>query len=131
LVVNKLSIKGATPMKTDRYGLGNLGVKREQLENDFPTITGTFDAEYDKTQWYDLFTGDTAKALHIAFEGDTIGSTSTKEKLDIVIPAIRVKKADANVGGPDVVSESVEWEAYYDGTNAPIQITIVSADETL
>src|SRR5690242_14429939 len=38
--VNGVTITGSTPMKVDRYGLGNGGLKAEPIENAIPTITG-------------------------------------------------------------------------------------------
>lgn len=130
-IVNSISVSGDTPMATERYGLGNQGVKAEQLQNDFSSVTGEFGAEYNKSQWYDLFTGDQYKPLHVVFEGEQIGTSGSKDTLDILIPAMRVKSAPPQVGGPDVVSQSVQWEAYDDTSNAPIQLTIISADDTL
>ncbi|MDR3032827.1 MAG: ATP-dependent helicase, partial [Kitasatospora sp.] len=39
--VTGITITGSTPMKVDRFGLGNAGVKGEPIENAIPTITGT------------------------------------------------------------------------------------------
>src|SRR5215472_8885196 len=44
--VTGITITGSTPMKVDRYGLGNAGLKGEPIENAIPTITGTLTTEY-------------------------------------------------------------------------------------
>src|SRR5258707_7704707 len=40
-IVTGITITGATPMKEDRFGLGNAGLKSEPIENQIPTIVGT------------------------------------------------------------------------------------------
>src|SRR5260221_9327767 len=55
-LVNGITITGATPMKVDRYGLGNAGLQGEPIENAIPTITGTLNTEfYSRTELYDKF----------------------------------------------------------------------------
>src|SRR6266571_3688233 len=44
-LVNGIVLTGSTPMKQDRYGFGNAGLKGEPIENDIPTITGTLSTE--------------------------------------------------------------------------------------
>ena len=130
-VINGITISGSTPMKTDRRGLGNAGVKKEQLENDIPTITGTLDAEFDKAELYDLYTNQTAVALQLSLIGSAIGVSGENDTLDIILPAVRFKGAAPAVDGPDVVSASIDFEVYDDEVNAPIQVTIISADTAI
>jgi hypothetical protein len=63
--------------------------------------------------------------------GDPIGASGSNDTLEIILPAVKLKGAAPNVGGPDIVSMSVDFEAYSDETNPPVQVRIVSADATL
>jgi len=127
-IIKGITITGTTPLATERYGLGNARQKAEQLENDTPTITGTLDAEFNRTEVYDLFKANTATALELKLEGSII-SGSDKNTLHIIIPEIHFKTAAPNVDGPDVVQMSVDFEGYQDATgNAPIQVKLISAD---
>ena len=131
-VVNGFTLSGEMPLKTDRRGLGNSGIKKEQLgPNDTPTITGSLDSEFSKTEIYDLYTNQTQVAIQVSLIGNQIGATGSFDTLDFIIPGARIKSAPPNVGGPDVVPMTVEFEAYDDGTNGTLQVTLISTDVTL
>ncbi|WP_418063952.1 phage tail tube protein [Pimelobacter simplex] len=128
-IVNKLTIKGDNALATERYGLGNGGLKKEQLENGIPTITGSFDAEYSKSEFYDPFKAGTATSLLIRFEGSTLSGTD-KNTLEFIAPEIRIKSAKPTVEGPDIVKATVEFEVYSNGTLNPFQVKVISGDST-
>lgn len=128
--VNGVTITGATPMKVDRFGLGNAGLKGEPIENAIPTITGTFSTEYfSRTEFYDTFKAGTPTVLQLDFSHGDAGS-SNPYRLSFIFPQVKFKTAGMNVGGPDVVPQTVGWQAYDDGsgTNPVIQVKIVSKE---
>jgi hypothetical protein len=129
-VVTKLTLSGKASLATDRYGLGNAGVKKEQLENDFFTITGAFEGEYDAATWETPFAAGSTIALQVTSTGPQIAATGKNYKLDIVIPAAKITKAPAPVSGPDIVKVSGEFTVYDPKqTNLfPIQVYIESTD---
>ncbi|MBY8342016.1 phage tail tube protein [Streptomyces spinosirectus] len=129
-VVTEVSVSGAAPMATDRFGIGNAGLKSEQLENDTPTVTGSLTAEFNKTELYDHFTANDTLPLVLTLTGDDIEGGNL-ETLEVILPAVKLKAAAPNVGGPDIVSMSTDFEAYSDETNPVIQVRIVSSDTTL
>lgn len=129
-IIKSISLKGTNALTTDRYGLGNAGTKREQLENGIPTITGSMEVEYNQTEFYTPFKANTKTTLYTKWEGGLIGSSSDKDTIEFLIPQIVIKKAPYQVGGPDIVTGTVEFEMYYDGTNNPFQVRIYSGDST-
>nr|SAP16256.1 Phage tail fibers [Nonomuraea gerenzanensis] len=129
-VVTEISIKGENPLATERYGIGQSGVKKEQLENDFPTLTGSLSAEFNRTELYDLLKNNTTTALEFTMTGSLIASGNFY-LISFILPAVKIKAAAPSVEGPDIVQMTTEWEGYDDETNAPIQIKIVSTDTTL
>ncbi len=130
-VVRSFSLKGDTPMATDRFGLGNAGIKKEQLENGIPLYTGSLDAEWDKTTFYDLFKANTTTALQLSLIGSAIGASGSNDTLDFVIPAIKFKNVEPHVDGFDVVNAKVDFEVYSDEANAGLQVTLINADSAL
>jgi len=128
-VVNSISLKGDNALATERYGLGNAGLKKEQLENGIPTITGTLEAEYSQSEFYTPFKANTSTTLRILFEGSVISGTD-KNTLEFIMPMIKIKKVTPKVDGPDIVKAAVEFEVYADGTNNPFQVKLISADST-
>ena len=130
-VVNSVSVKGTTPLATERYGIGNAGVKSEPLENDIPTITGSLKAEFNKTELYDVFKAGTAVAVELVLTGSAIGVSGEVDTLSIICPSVIFKEAPPMVDGPGIVAMDVSWQAYYDGTNAVVQVMLISADTAI
>lgn len=129
-LVTGITIRGETPMKDDRYGLGTGGLRGEPIENGIPTITGTLETEYySKAELYDLFVANTTTALQLDFAHGDAG-TSNPYRLSFVLPAIKLKTGAVPVDGPDVIGQSVEFEAMDDGTNPVIQVELVNKQQT-
>ncbi len=126
-VVTGVTIKGETPMATERYGLGNAGLKNEPLENDIPMVSGTLSAEFDRTTFYDLFKANTTTALELKFEGSVISGTD-KNTLSFILPAVKFKAVAPNVDGPDIIQADIDFEAYADEINPVLQVKLISAD---
>jgi hypothetical protein len=131
-VVKGFSLKGVSPLATDRRGLGNAGIKREQFENGQWEYTGHLDAEYTlRTEIYDLFKAYTSTALELDFTHGDAGSANPY-KFGIICPQVKFQKADITLNGPDLVTQSVDFKAYADGsTNPPVQIQLVSQDQSI
>jgi hypothetical protein len=125
-VVRSISVSGTTPMADERFGLGNAGLRSQPLENDIPTITGSLNAEFAKTELYDVFQNNTTTSLQFDLTGAAIGASNFL--FSIILPAVKLKAAAPNVGGPDVVAMSTDFEAYSNETDPVIQIKIVSTE---
>lgn len=129
-IVREFNVAGETPMANERFGLGNAGLKAEQLENDTPLITGTLTAEFNKTEFYDVFTANTTQPMVMTLTGALIESPNSYT-LQFLMPAVKFKAAAPTVEGPDVVPMNVDFEAYSDETNPVIQIVYISTDTTI
>jgi hypothetical protein len=128
-VVNSVSISGESPKAAERFGIGNAGLKSEQLENDTPTVTGELAAEFHKAELYDLFANNTTTAMQLTLTGDAIGASGESFTLDFIAPAVKLKTASPQVGGPDIVQMSTSFEGYSDETNPVVQVQVIT-DET-
>jgi hypothetical protein len=139
-VVKGFTLTGARPLADDRYGFGSAGLKREQLENGIPVISGTLDAEFtNRTEFYDLFATNATRSLQLDFAhgingsgaDGAAGSTGTGAyRISFVLPFVKFKADPLSVGGPDLIPESIQFEAYDDGSGVPFQLRIVSQDQT-
>jgi hypothetical protein len=130
-IVREFSISGEVPMATERFGLGNAGLKSEPLENDTPTITGSLGAEFNQAELYAAFANNTTTAMEMRLTGPVITPSAEFETLEIICPAVKMKSAAPNVGGPDIVEMSTDFEAYSDGTNPTIQVRIITPETTI
>ena len=131
-IVKGVTITGATPLATDRYGLGNAGIKKEQIENGIQTISGTLDCEFtSRAEIYDLFAANTNTVMELDFtHGDAGGANPYK--LGFIFPQVKFKVAQIKMNGPDIVQVSLQFQAYQDGsTNPVVQIQIVSQDQVI
>jgi hypothetical protein len=126
-VVKSFTLKGENPMDAERFGLGNAGIKSEQLENGTPTITGTFEAEWDRSTFYDAYKAGTTTAIELKGEGSVISGTD-KNTIHIIVSAAKIKASAFHVSGPEVVTGTVEFEAYSDEANSPLMFKLISAD---
>lgn len=129
-IINNFTIRGEVPLAGERYGLGNAGFKAQQLENDYPTITGSFDAEFANTELYALYANASTTALQLDLSNGDAGG-GNPFLLSFIAPAIKTKTAKPSVDGPGLVRQATEFEAYDDGTNPTLQVKLVSTDTTL
>lgn len=131
-VIRSVSMSGETPLATERFGVGNAGLKSQPLENDTPTVTGTLEAEFSQAELYDVFKNQTTTAIVLEFTGATDAiTTGHTYTLRLTIPAAKLKSAAPAVGGPDIVAMSTGFEAYDDETNAPFEVYIKSTDTAI
>jgi len=140
-LVNGVDIISSTPMKVDRYGLGNAGLKGEPIENAIPTITGTLTTEfYSRTELYDVFKGFGTTPMQIDFtkfdpagnDANGVASGPNPYRLSFILPAVRFKTGAVNINSPDVIPQSIGFQAYDDGsgTNPVIQVKLVSKESS-
>jgi hypothetical protein len=139
--VTGIVLSGSTPMKVDRFGLGNAGLKGVPIENAIPTITGTLSTEFfSRTELYDVFKANTTQPLQLDFtkfdsagnDANGVAAGPNPYRLSFILPAVRFKSAAVNIGGPDVLGQSVGFQAYDDGTTNPvIQVRIISKEQTI
>lgn len=128
-IIRSISVSGESGKATERFGLGNAGLKGEQLENDTPTVTGTLAAEFAKTELYDVFQANTTTALQLDLVGAAIGATFYT--FSIIMPAVKLKTAAPSLSGPDIVQMSTDFEAYSNEVDPVIQIKIISTEATV
>ncbi len=139
--VTGITLTGSTPMKVDRYGLGNSGLKGEPIENAIPVITGTLSTEFfSRTELYDVFKANTTQPLQLDFtkfdsagnDANGVAAGPNPYRLSLIMPAVRFKSGSVNIGGPDVIPQSIGFQAYDDGTTNPvIQVRIISKEQTI
>lgn len=129
-IVTDFTLTGATPVATERYGLGNAGLKAQQLQNDTPTITGKLAAEFGLTEFYDVFKANTTTPMQVTLTGSQIGTSGNNFLLSFIMPAVKLKTATPNVSGPDIVQMATTFEAYDNETDPVIQVKLQSDEAT-
>ena len=131
-IVTSLTLTGTNHFANERYGLGNAGVKAEQIENDFCEIMVSFESELAISELYTPFTAGTITAMQFNLTGPANGiDTGHAFSHQFVMPAIEFQEASSEISGPDLISLKGSAKIYDDGTNAPFQVYIMSGDTTL
>jgi len=133
-VATGITITGSTPLADGRRGLGNAGVKKEQIENDIPTITGSLAGEFTtRTEFYDVFKSGATTALQLDFSkfsanGNDAGGTAAGPNpflMSFIFPAVKIKAASVHVDGPDILGQDISFQAYSNNVDPVIQVKLV------
>jgi hypothetical protein len=94
-------------------------------------ITGTINAEWGNSEYYDLFRSGAMVGLVITCTGTTAISGSTAfPTLKLTMTNIQIRGGSPSVGGPDLISNSYPFVVGYDGTNAPLSIELTETATT-
>lgn len=128
--IKDFSVSVDNSLKNDRYNLGALGLKSQQVINGFRAITGKITAEFTDTVLLAKFLADTSASIVLTFTGDTISSTF-KDTLRITIPAAKFDADTPNVDGPGVVDVGFSFTAFDNGTDEPMTVFYQTADSAL
>ena len=128
--VRSLTITIPLNMATDRYHLGNSGVKDEPLVNAQSEISVAATLEFASLADHNRFRNESVVALVATAEGAII-ENALKYSTTITIPAAKQVSSGPVVGGPDIVTSDVEFRALWDGTNAPLTIVNQNTDTSL
>lgn len=115
------------PMDVDRRGTGNQ-TKREPIINGRRMITGTLDAEWEDRAAYDAWLAGTQAALVLTATGSTIPSSAQPFKCVVTLPVIEYTGEAPAMAGMGVIRQNRPFQAFYDGTNAAIQIDYRTSD---
>jgi len=123
--VRSVSLKGSNPLKVDRWGLGS-AVRSEQLENNFRDYTSTISLDYNSRAFYDAYAGDSTLALYLKF------TSPSGAVLQFYCPASFLEDgASPQVGGPDIIIETLNFTHLDDGTNGAVQAIYTSTDASV
>jgi hypothetical protein len=126
--VTAASVKGTNKISQARYFFGSNGIKAEQIENGYPTLTGQLDAEFvTQAAMYTAFATDAPLTLELKFVGPVIAG-AYNYTLDIIIPRLYLDGESPKVSGPDVVKQTCGFTALDDQINPVVQIGYTTSD---
>jgi hypothetical protein len=128
--VRSLTITIPLNMATDRYNLGNSGVKDEPLVNAQSELAVSATLEFQSLADHTRFRNESVVALAASATGALI-EDALYYKTEITIPAAKQVSSNPVVAGPDLVTSDVEFRALWNGTDAPMTIVNTNTDTTL
>lgn len=113
--ISKFDLSGDNGQALDRWFMGATpGTKKEQLESDLRSYSGSTDIEFADLSAYNLFINGTVGSLTAFFEGPVI-SGSYNYALEVTLPAVRYDGATPNVPGPGLITTTYPFTALDDG----------------
>lgn len=118
--VTNVSLTGNNGLKTDRYFIRRSTLKKEQILDTAPRqLTGSFTAELEALTLYNDFANGVEAALNLFWQGPIIDGT-LKAEVEVNYPRVRFDGQTPNVGGPDIVSQPLQFKALdpLDGSSA-------------
>jgi hypothetical protein len=124
------SLTWTQPYYTDRYYMGSGGLKGKPIPNGFATLNGTVAGDWDAETLYLLYRSGAIIDIFADFQGATIASTF-KEQIKFDCTSVQLRGDSPNVGGPDVLSQSINFMGGDNGSVAPLTILYESTDVTL
>lgn len=115
---------------TDRYHLGNEGVKDQPILNELIAIVANSTLEFASLADHERFTKAEVVELSLEATGATIEGEN-KMKAAFKMPAVKQVSSGPTVQGPDILTTDVTFEVLDDGTNAPLTVELISTDSAL
>ena len=128
--VRSLTITVPLGMATDRYHLGNSGVKDEPLLNAQSEIAITATLEFASLADHNRFRNESVVALVATAQNELIEGAHYYSTV-ITVPAAKQVSSSPVVAGPDLVTSDVEFRALWNGTDAPMTIVNKNTDTAL
>lgn len=128
--VRNVDITVSIGQNTERYHLGNEGVKDTPIVNDLVAVTANATLEFSGLTDHERYKNEETVSLSLVGTGATIVE-SNKFKAGFTMPTAKQVSSSPAVGGPDVITQDVTFECLDDGTNPPLTVEYVSTDSAL
>lgn len=117
-------------MATDRYLLGNSGIKNQPLLNDMSAITVSATLEFASLADHTRFRNGNNVALKFEGVGANIEGVFNY-RFTVDIASAKQTSSSPVVSGPDIITSDVDFEVKWNGSVAPLVITTVNTDTAL
>lgn len=121
----------AIGQNTERYNLGNSGVKDQPIVNEFIEITCDATLEFATIEDHKRYTEEGEFALAMSATGAEIGEEGEKFKFSLAAPTAIQEASSPTVDGPDIITQDVTFTCNDDGSEAPLTATILSTDSAI
>ncbi len=125
------SLKIVNNLDTERFFLGNAGLKGEQLNRPRDTIDGNVEVEFaDLTTSHNRFTADTSFILVLEYIGDVLIGATQFPKLTITLNDTRLEGDTPVISGQDAfpVRTTVPFSAWDPAAGNAVEIAYQTTD---
>jgi hypothetical protein len=115
-----------TGLDTDRRILGSQLIN-QPVAASMVEISGEVTAEFKDLSAYNRFVNASHASVVAKWEGSSISGTY-KRSITATIPVARFDGETPQVGGPEILEQSLSFVGLYDGTQEPLTIATVNTD---
>ena len=116
------------PMAAERFFLDGSGTRAKPIPNNVASLTGTLSGEFYDSTFYAAFRSGAFASLVVTFAGPTAIATTYFPTIKFTLAAIQIRGTSPQVGGPDLLGQSIPFVAKYDGTNTPMKVEYTSTE---
>lgn len=132
--VSSASVSCDNGLKRDRHFIRGSSLKKEPLEAAFRDIGFELSADWESLAQYSRYVSTTAAGalaqIVLTWQGPTLIAGSSYPLVTVTIPAARFDGSTPNVGGPDLLTQTLTGKALSNGTDSAITVALGTADAT-
>lgn len=130
--IRNASISYDNGLDGEGFNFGGLGLRSRRPEVGMAAVSGNLVAEYDTNVLRDAWLAGTQLSLVLTFATTSAIVAANFPTLQITIPSIKLRGEIPLANGGDVVTQSIDFEAFDGGVAAqPIYVAIVTAETTI
>lgn len=130
--VKDVTVRVKRNLDGNGWNLGGAGLRSRRPVLGRPEISGSLTVEYTDNTLRDAYLAQTPLAMVLTFTHDAVissGGAATTAALQITIPSLRLKGEVPGSNGGEPITQSIDWEAFDNGTAAqPIVISYRTLD---
>ena len=128
--VRSITIEISVPQKTDRQHLGNKGLKDQPIANALTAVTANATLEFANLADHNRYKNEDVVELALTAVGEEIDAENDFAAT-LTLPAAKQVSSGPQVSGPDVLTTDVSFEGLDNGTDAPLEVELISTDTAL
>jgi hypothetical protein len=131
--VRSITITVAVGQNTERFNLGNSGVKDTPIVNELLAVTANATMEFSGLTDHERFTKEELKELVLNGKGAEPGAEAKGDNFtaNFKMAAAKQTSSSPTVDGPDVITQDVAFECLDNFTSPPLEAEILSTDTTI
>jgi hypothetical protein len=126
--VSGVDVTWEQPMALERFFLDGSGTRAKPIANGVATVAGNLTGEFYDSTFYAAFRSGAFASLVMTFAGPTAIATTYFPTVKITLAAVQIRGSSPQVGGPDLLGQSIPFVAKYNGTDAPMKVEYTSTE---
>lgn len=125
-----MELEQSNGLKTDRYALNQGAGKKQPINAEFAGMTGKMDGEFDDMAIQTLIEAGTLVPVTFKWTGDIIEDTY-HFALEVTLAACQFNGETPETSGPGLLDQSVSFDVYDNGVDAPVSIVYRTTDSAV